>query len=143
MTLFDITNTILTAAKNQPNVNAAGEGDIFTTMNSTPQMQYSCVFLTQGTHSTSEAFDFYNFTIFYIDRLNSDMERDRLQIQSVGKEVLGNVIRDVCDKIEMDEPMVQYNPFTQRFIDETAGVYCTVTFTVERDYLCDTDYNVE
>ena len=140
MTLLEIIQTIKEAALSQPNVNAFSEGSIYDYMNANPDISYSVVFLTQQTHRETEGFFHYNFYIFYVDRLQSDLETDRALIQSTGMRVLSNIIRTVCDNLDMEVPDATYAPYSQRFPDECAGVYASVEFTVPIEDICAEDY---
>ena len=140
MTLFEIIQTIKEAALSQPNVNAFSEGSIYDYMNANPDISYSVVFLTQQSHRETEGFMRYSFYIFYVDRLQSDLETDRALIQSTGIRVLSNIIRTVCDSIDMEVPDVTYVPYSQRFADECCGVYASVEFTVPIDDICAEEY---
>ena len=140
MTLLEIIDLIKSTALNQPNVNSAVEGDLYDYMNANPDISYSVVFLTQQTHRETEGFFHYNFYIFYVDRLQSDLESNRALIQSGGIRVLSNIIRTVCDSIDMEVPDVTYVPYSQRFSDECAGVYASVEFTVPIDDICAEEY---
>lgn len=79
------------------------------------------------------------FTLFYIDRLTEDRGNE-LDIQSVGIETLGNILRTIVaedpDGVSIPGAVV-YVPFLQKFTDECAGVYCDVTFNVAIDYNCE------
>lgn len=140
MTLLEIIGLIKSTAINQPNVNTSVEGDIYDYLNSNPDIEYSVVFLTQQQHRESEGFMYYNFYIFYVDRLQSDLESNRALIQSTGMRVLSNIIRTVCDNLDIEVPDVTYIPFTQKFADETSGVYCSVEFTVPIENICGEEY---
>ena len=140
MTLLEIIELIKTTALNQPNVNSAVEGDLYDYMNANSDISYSVVFLTQQSHRETEGFFHYNFYIFYVDRLQSDLETDRALIQSNGMRVLSNIIRTVCDNLDIEVPDVTYIPYTQRFADECCGVYASVEFTVPIEDICAEEY---
>ena len=140
MTLLETIELIKTTALNQPNVNSAVEGDLYDYRNATPSIDYSVVFLTQQTRRETEGFMHYNFYIFYCDRLQSDLDSNRALIQSTGLRVLSNIIRTVCDNLDIEVPDVTYIPYTQRFVDEVAGVYASVEFTVPIDDICAEEY---
>jgi hypothetical protein len=74
--------------------------------------------------------------VFYVDRLTVDLEENRVQIQSIGKSMLGNIITAFCNEFEAECENISYQPFTQRFADETAGVYCTITIDTVKDVYC-------
>lgn len=139
MTLYNLVTIIKDIASNQPNVGSVAEGNIYD-INTNPSVRYANITLTQGTHTQDEIFDHYNFTIFYTDRLVDDMEENRLQIQSIGKEVLSNIIYLLSEQYDIEYQGITIQPFTQRFTDETAGVYFTITFDVPKDIICGEDY---
>ena len=140
MTLLEIIELIKEAALSQPNVNAFSEGSIYDYMNANPDISYSVVFLTQQTHRETEGFMHYSFYIFYVDRLQSDLDSNRALIQSGGMRVLSNIIRTVCDNLDIEVPDVTYVPYNQRFADECAGVYASVEFTVPIEDICAEEY---
>lgn len=141
MTLYNIINSIQGIALTQPNVRTADNGSIYDKLDNNPAIQYGVVFLSQTSHREDEQFDYYGFNIFYIDRLDDTMENNRLQIQSIGKEVLSNTIRTFCNTYDVDMPTLRYQPFTQKFDDECAGVYVSLELEIMKDYICDETYD--
>lgn len=139
MTLYTLVNTIKEIALKQPNVGSANEGNVYE-INSNPSVQYANVTITQDSHTQDEMYDHYGFTIFYIDRLVDNMEANRLQIQSIGKEVLSNIITILEETYDVEHQEVRFQPFTQKFVDETAGIYVSVTFDTIREIICGEDY---
>lgn len=140
MTLLQIVDKLSTIALAQPNVRTAGEGNIYDVMNTNPSVKYGVFFITQNTHIEYEETDRYGFTLFYIDRLEDDMESNRLRIQSHGKQVLGNIITKFCSDLDLDFPEITYTTFTQKFVDETAGVYANVIIEIEKNNICEETY---
>ena len=140
MTLYDTINIIEQIALQQPNVRTAKEGNVFDHLNANPSVEYAAVVLTQGQHQQDEQFNHFRFSIFYVDRLESDLDSNRIQIQSTGKEVLNNIIRTLTSKFDAECDDITYQPFTQRFADECAGVFASVVIDVPVDYLCAEDY---
>lgn len=136
MTLAKIIDTLKMIALKHPNVNSAYEGNIYDILNAKPDNKYASVVITQQSHTTDETYDHYGFVIFYVDRLVDDLEENRVQIQSIGKSMLGNIITAFCNEFEAECDNILYQPFTQRFTDETAGVYCTITIDVIKDGYC-------
>lgn len=136
MTLAKIIDTLKMIALKHPNVNSAYEGNIYDILNSKPDNRYASVVITQQSHTTDEIYDHYGFVIFYVDRLVDDLEENRVQIQSIGKSMLGNIITAFCNEFEAECENISYQPFTQRFADETAGVYCTITIDTVKDVYC-------
>lgn len=140
MTLFDTISLLEQIALRQPNVRTAREGNIFDILNANPSVEYAAVIITQGLHQQDETWNHYRFTVFYADRLESDLDSNRLQVQSAGKEVLNNIIRTLTSKFDAECDDITYQPFTQRFADECAGVFASVVIDVPVDYTCAEDY---
>ena len=140
MTLATIIETLKMIALKHPNVNSAYEGNIYDILNSNPNNKYASVVITQQSHTTDEVYDHYGFVIFYVDRLVDDMEDNRVQIQSCGKSMLGNIITFFCEEFEAECDNIAYQPFTQKFVDMTCGVYCTITIDTVKDVYCPEEY---
>ena len=136
MTLAKIIDTLKMIALKHPNINSAYEGNIYDILNAKPDNKYASVVITQQSHTTDETYDHYGFVIFYVDRLLNDLDENRVQIQSIGKSMLGNIITAFCNEFEAECDNIIYQPFTQRFADETAGVYCTITIDTVKDAYC-------
>lgn len=136
MTLLQIVGNLERIALTQPNIRTAGEGNIYDEMNTNPSVKYGVFFITQNTHIEYEDTDRYGLTLFYVDRLEDDMESNRLRIQSHGKQVLGNIITTFCNEFDIDFPEITYTPFTQKFVDECAGVYATISFNMYKNSIC-------
>ena len=138
MSLYEVVERLKTIALTQPNIRTALEGDIYN-LNTNPSVVYDVFNLTQGQHRESEDYDFYVFNLFYVSRL-TDEYNNRLQIQSIGKSVLSNIIRLFCEQTDIDFPddtQLTFNTFTEKFVDICGGVYCNVTLTIPKDLICD------
>lgn len=140
MTLAKIIDTLKMIALKHPNVNSAYEGNIYDILNAKPDNRYASVVITQQSHTTDEIYDHYGFVIFYVDRLVDDLEENRVQIQSIGKSMLGNIITAFCNNFDAECDNISFQPFTQRFADECAGVYCTITIDIIKDSVCPEEY---
>ena len=140
MTLATIIETLKMIALKHPNVNSAYEGNIYEILNANPNNKYASVVITQQSHTTDEVYDHYGFVIFYVDRLVNDLEDNRVQIQSCGKSMLGNIITFFCEEFEAECDNITYQPFTQKFVDMTCGVYCTITIDTVKDVYCPEEY---
>lgn len=137
MTLYQITKAIETIALTHPNIRTATDGSIYTIMNANPSVKYGTFIVTQNQHRQTEMFDVYGLTLFYVDRLVDNREDNRLQIQSIGKQVLGNIIQAFCETYDVDFPLVvRYTPFTEKFKDECAGMYAQIEIEVVKDNNC-------
>lgn len=135
MTIQEIINILQKIALTQPNVRSVGEGDIYDSLNAEGSTRYAYFFITQNRHQQIDDIDRYSLNIFYVDRLEDD-KSNKLQIQSIGKEVLGNVFNVFCEKFDIEVPTIEYQVFTERFSDYCAGVYATVAFEVMRETDC-------
>ena len=140
MTLYETIDWLKKIALKHPNIGSASEGNIYEYMNANPSVKYGVFFITQGTHSQDEMFNHFEFTLFYVDRLVDDMEENRLQIQSIGKEILSNIITFFCEEFDAECENISFQPFTQRFVDETAGIYSTITIDMPKDVICPEEY---
>lgn len=141
MTLYNAIRGLESVALRQPNVRTAKDGSIYDIMNANPSIKYGAFVVTQNTHRQTEQFDYYGLTLFYCDRLNDDMESNRLQIQSHGLQVLKNIIHVFCDENDLDIPItITYNTWTQRFADECAGAYAQFELEIPIDNLCNEDF---
>lgn len=135
MTLLEYIRAVETAAMSQPSVNMIVRNDVFR-LNACPDARYGVFAWTQGTHreTPDSGFIRYSLTLFYVDRLVSDKSNET-EIQSTGISTLGNIIRTLADKgIETSE--CTYQTFNQRFMDECAGVFANVEFTVPAGTMC-------
>ena len=140
MTLYETIDWLKKIALKHPNIGSASEGNIYEYMNANPSVKYGVFFITQGTHSQDEMFNHFEFTLFYVDRLVDDMEENRLQIQSIGKEILSNILTFFCEEFDAECENISFQPFTQKFLDLTAGIYSTITIDVPKDVICPEEY---
>lgn len=135
MTLYEIIDTLKKIALTQPNIRTAMDGDVFDAMNANPSVKYGVFHVTQTTHTEDDQFDNYGLNLFVMDRLEDD-DANRLQIQSTAKQQLSNIINTFCETFDAEHETINYQMFTQRFKDLTAGAWATVTFQVLKDYSC-------
>lgn len=130
MTLYEVTTYLKNLASKQPNVRSAWDGDIYNLLNTNPSILYAAFVASQTTHRETENFCYYGFNLFYVDRLDETLEDNRLQVQSIGKEILGNIIRSFEELYDGVAVSIVYHPFTEKFVDLTAGCYATVEIEV-------------
>lgn len=126
MTLSETIRAIEVVAAAQPAVNMVVRNDIFR-LNAASDARYGVFGWTQGQHAENVGSPVvtYAFTFFYIDRLTEDKSNE-VEVQSVGIQTLGNIIRTL-DERGLEAGDWTYTTFNQRFLDECAGVYCTLT----------------
>ena len=143
MTLYTLVNIFKKIALDQPNIRSTSDGSVYDALNNNPSVKYDVFHISQTNHQEDFETDYYGLQLFYISRLEDSLEDNRLQIQSIGKEVLGNIIRTFCENFSIDYPTITYIPFTQKFNDLTAGQYCNVRLEVPKDLVCADDYVAE
>lgn len=139
MTLKYLVDVIKNIALLQPNVRTATEGDIYDTLNGNANVKYSVFHITQNAHREQDNIDYYSFNFFYVDRLLNDYS-NKLQIQSVGKELISNVLKTLDETFETETSNITFQPFTERFNDLCAGVYANVTISCVEDVSCGEQY---
>lgn len=140
MNLLQTIRIIEKTAALQPNVRTLVRNDVFR-LNACPDVDYGVVAWLQGEHSTEDGSQLitYNFTLFYVDRLTAD-KGNELEIQSQGIEALSNII-DSLPALDIFPESYSFRPFNQRFVDECAGVFCTVSLQAAKDSLCAEAYD--
>ncbi len=137
MTLYQVIRQLEKIALTQHNVRYAGDGDLYRDLDSDPSLKYDCFFVTQNQHSTVGDYDRYNFNLFFISRQEDTEAGNALQIQSIGKEVIENVVRIFCETYDAEVYGTTYwQPFVQRFSDLCAGIYAIITLEVPKDSIC-------
>lgn len=136
MTLAQFIHAIEVICLNQKNVRSFGEGDLYSFMAS-PNIKYSVMYVTQNQHQREGDFDLFNINLFYLDR-NQDIDgSNALQIQSIGKELIDNVIQIFCETFDADVyNTIYYQPFIQNHPDLLSGIFATVTLQVPVDSTC-------
>lgn len=136
MTLLQVIKAFELVASNQPSVNMIVENDIFR-LNSLSDARYGVFGWTQGVHSGSIDSSMMNFqfTFFYVDRLTANLG-NQIEVQSVGVDTLGNIIRELENKGIFVENTFTMQTFNQRFLDECAGVFCNLTLSVPVTSAC-------
>lgn len=144
MTLYQLTEQLKAIALRQPNVRSAAEGSVYEIMNANPGVEYDAFVITQGVHSSDDNFNHFNLSLFLISRLESDLEANRLQVQSSAREVLDNILTYFAYNFDGDTgETITFHTFTERFADECAGAWCEVTVDVPKSGICPEDYDGE
>lgn len=137
MTYQQVVKSLQTIALSQHNVRYAGYGDLYRDLNSNPSIKYDVFYITPNQYTLEGDFNRFSFNLFYISRLENVDGDNMLQVQSIGKEILDNVVKRFCEQYDADTVgSIYYQPFTQRFSDECAGIYMTVTLEVAIDSVC-------
>ena len=140
MTLSETIRAIEVVAAAQPAVNMVVRNDIFR-LNAASDARYGVFGWTQGQHAENvdSPLVTYAFTFFYIDRLTEDLG-NQVEVQSVGISTLENVLRMLDAKGVFTFGDWNFTTFNQRFLDECAGVFCSVALQVPVDTVCDESY---
>ena len=139
ITLSKMIDVISAIGSGEKNINTVIQNDIYE-LDGIPNAKYNVFGITQNAHREDDQFIYYNFYLYYINRVNNDGRQNEILNQSTGIQVLRNIIRKTCGylDIEVSEDIVYY-PFIQKFADVCSGVYADVTFAVPLD-MCEEDY---
>ena len=142
MRYFDFIKEIKEISTSHILVNEYGEGDIYEYLNN-GEHKYPCVFLTVTNLNTTDSGTDINFTLFYTDRLVEN-QANKTSIQSTGI----SVIKQILSRYEQLHPEyllsnVNYTPFTEKFTDMCAGVFCDVVIENQIDTLENYDNECE
>ena len=135
MNLLQVIRAIEAAAMNQPPVQSIVRNDVFR-LNALPDARYGVFAWLQGEHQAEADGDLmtYDFTFFYVDRLTFG-KGNEIEIQSVGIEVLDNILR-ALERYGIMPGHATFRTFNQRFSDECAGVFCRVTLEAPKGTVC-------
>lgn len=137
MTLSQCVTALKRIALSQKNVRSFGEGDLYADLDANPNIKYDVVYLTQNQHQTEGEFTRYSWNIFYISRDQDVPASNSLQIQSIGKEVITNIINTFCNEYMAEVyGTIYWQSFIQQFQDLTSGIYATVTLEVPESIIC-------
>lgn len=139
MNLKQVIAAIERVAAGQPAVGTIVRNDVYR-LNAHPSVRYGAFAWLQGTHRTSRDASLmeYAFTFFYVDRLTANRGNE-VEVQSVGLETLENILRQLED-LGILAGEYTFDTFNERFADDCAGVWCTLTLEVPKDGLCSTAY---
>jgi Ca2+-binding EF-hand superfamily protein len=137
MTYQQVVKALENIALSQHNVRYANYGDLYRDLNSDPSIKYDVFYITPNQYTLEGDFNRFSFNLFYISRLENVDGDNMLQVQSIGKEILDNVVKRFCEQYDADTVgSIYYQPFTQRFADECCGLFMTVTLEVAIDSVC-------
>lgn len=125
MKLYDFILKLNYEASQLPNMGMICDGDIYE-LNHYQNVKYPAFCATQLQHSEAGDWRYYQFNLFYVDRLTSS-HGNAQQIQSAAIDALSKIIKNMTRYVET-QGSVLYDVFTERFDSECAGAYATVTF---------------
>lgn len=142
ITLSKIIDVICAIASGEKNINTVIQNDIYE-LDGIPNAKYNVFGITQNIHREDEQFIYFNFYLYFINRVNNDGRQNEILNQSTGIQVLRNIIRKTCEYFDIDvDQDIQYFPFIQKFADVCSGVYADVVFAVPLD-MCLEDYGTD
>jgi hypothetical protein len=134
MTLRDTIAVLERMARLQPSVRMIVRNDVYR-LNTYPDARYGVFAWTQQQHRVAGDLAYFSFALFYIDRLTEDGSNE-VEVQSTGIATLTNILRRLEDYGIEPGAEFTFQTFNQRFLDECAGVWCTVTMSVPVDDTC-------
>ena len=139
MNLLQTIRIIERLAGMQPTVKSVVRNDVYR-LNSLPDAKYGVFAWLQGEHRASLDGSLwqFSFTFFYVDRLTFDKSNE-VEIQSTGIETLENILADL-ENFKVYALDHSFRTFNERFSDECAGVFCTVTLETPKDDICAAEY---
>ena len=105
MNLLQVIKHLQGIALTIPNIRSANEGSVYTIQNGNPHQKYMSFVVSQTTHRTDDLFDYFGLNLFLIDRLTDELEANRLQIQSLAKDCLTNILIKFCTS-SMEQPIM-------------------------------------
>lgn len=135
MTLKQTIQLLKTIASSKPNIRYVAEGNVYE-LNQKPDVEYGVFYITQSQSEVYENYIKYKLSLFFIDRLTDGFD-NRLQIQSDGIRVIKNILNtfeDMGDD-EVEYPL-SFTSFNERFCDECAGVFTTVSIITDGESGC-------
>lgn len=142
ITLALMIDVISAIASGEKNISTVIQNDIYE-LDGIPNAKYNVFGITQNIHREDEQFIYFNFYLYYINRVNNDGRQNEILNQSTGIQVLRNIIRKTCEYFDIDvDQDIQYFPFIQQFADVCSGVYADVVFAVPLD-MCLEDYGTD
>ena len=113
-----------------PDVQSFYTGDVYE-VNADQSVKYSSVVLTNQEHQFDNVNDRfqYNFILFYIDRLTDD-ENNRTDVHTAAVSALKTIVQHLEDYDVIINDF-KFNLFRERFNDQCAGAYATLSVKVE------------
>lgn len=144
MQLIQVVKYLEQIAISSPYIRSTGEGSVYTIMNGNPHSKYGVFVISQNQHYRDEYFDHFNFNLFVIDRLIDDLDSNRLQVQSIAKECITNILLTFKEKFYgVTYNTIRFNVFTEKFVDLCAGAYAQVEIIIPANLICSDNYGIE
>ena len=135
MTLKETIELLKDIAISKPNIRYVNDGNVYD-INAIPNIEYGVFYVTQSQTNVYENYVQYNLNLFYIDRLVDGFD-NRLQIQSDGIRTIKNIVNTFVDITDDDVSFpLNFTSFNERFSDDCAGVFTTVSIETDGDSNC-------
>lgn len=124
-----------------PDVQSFYTGDVYE-VNADQSVKYGSVVLTNQEHTFDNINDRfqYNFVLFYIDRLTDD-EANRVDVHTAAVSALKAIVQHLEDYNVIINDF-KFNLFRERFNDQCAGAYATLSVVVEAND-CTEDFSFD
>lgn len=138
MTLKEIIDVLNEISIEQPSIREYIKSGNIYDLNSERSAKFGVFCVTQGTHSANivDGYSTYNLFLYYVDRLASD-NSNKIEIQSTGMEVLKNILRVFREDYDVEITTADFDVFTERFSEECAGCYATISIIAFEDNCID------
>ena len=138
MNIVELINKIKELAIQHNLVHSTYDGDVYTNWNTT-EVKFGSVNVGVETIQRAENYIQYDVILYYADRLLQDNQNANA-IYADGVNILQSILNQLEDELEITYP-IQYTPFSQKFVDYLAGVYCRVSIISEYPLgKCNLDY---
>lgn len=134
MTLYNFIKNINSYSVANQSVKEFNSGDVYDIMNSGVH-SYPAIVLTINSVSSEGDNSRVRGVLFYIDRLLSDSTNKDF-IQSFGISVLNAIMVESYNKDYLCYENRNYVPFTEKFGDLCAGVYCEFEVLIDGEAVC-------
>ena len=139
MTLLQLISAMEAAAASQPAVNMIVRQDV-RKLNDYAACRYGAFAWQQSQHRGGigrEVTD-YGFNLFYVDRVLADASNE-VEVQGTAVEVLGNILRTLAEQgVAVSDWTIE--TFRQRFKDDCAGAWASVTLTAPVGVNCAAEF---
>ncbi len=138
MTYKQFTNKLLEYSVSHGLIESVDLGDSVFEVNYKEKL-YPIAQFTPGVHRLGNPLNTFTFTIFYIDKLLND-KSNTVDAQDAGFKFTADLLRYVQEVLDVELDFPEITAYTEKFADDCAGTFCTVSFRVFTNW--DTDYTL-
>lgn len=114
-------------------------GDVYE-LNHNQEVVYPAMVVTNDTHQCNNDFIYYNFNIFYVDRLTAN-KKNKLDVHAMAIKILNSIVQRLDNDYIIDQ-LYQINLFEEKFNDVCAGGYIKVILQLPIELCQDIDIEV-